>query len=77
MLVGQYHLVAFTLGSGDGTIVRGGRAILTFATSLFSDPNTPAPRRVSWQEGARTFSISSETHSGDDLLPRAHADWRP
>lgn len=59
-------------GSGYGTSVRGTRATLTFATALFTDPNTPAPRRVRWQEGARTFSISSDTYSGDDLLHIAY-----
>lgn len=68
-------------GSGYGTIVRGVRATLTFATSLFSDSNTPAPRRVRWQEGARTFSLSSDTYSGDDSTrapndPRSNADVR-
>ncbi len=59
-------------GSGYGTSVRGVPATLTFAISLWSDPNTPAPRRVRWEEGGRTLSISSDTYSGDDLLHIAY-----
>ncbi len=60
------------IGSGYGTRVRGQPATLTFASSLFTDPHTPAPRRVLWHEGAHTLSISSETFTGDDLL---HIAW--
>lgn len=59
-------------GSGYGTQVRGQSATLTFATALFSDPSTPAPRRLRWRESGNTLSISSETFSGDDVL---HIAW--
>lgn len=59
-------------GSGYGTRVRGVPATLTFASSLFTDPTTPSPRRVRWVEGAHVFTIDSMTYSGDDLL---HIAW--
>jgi hypothetical protein len=59
-------------GSGYGMRVRGVPATLTFATSLWTDAATPAPRRVRWTEGGRVLSISSDTFTGDDLL---HVAW--
>ena len=59
-------------GSGAGARVRGQPASLTFATSLFNEPHTLAPRRLRWRENGHTLSISSETFTGDDLL---HIAW--
>lgn len=59
-------------GSGIGTRVRNTRAVLSFSTSLFSDPTTPAPRRVRWQEGPYVLRIESDRFTGEDLL---HIAW--
>jgi hypothetical protein len=55
-------------GSGLGTRVRRSAATLTFPTSLYADPLTPATRVVKWQEAGRVLWISSSTFSGGDLL---------
>lgn len=59
-------------GSGIGTRVRNSRAVLSFSTSLFSDPTKPAPRRVRWQEGSYVLRIESDRFTGEDLL---HIAW--
>jgi hypothetical protein len=59
-------------GSGVGTRVRNSLAVLSFDSSLWSEPNKPAPRRVRWQEGRYVVRIDSERFTGEDLL---HVAW--
>ncbi|MEA2660992.1 MAG: hypothetical protein QOH08_564 [Chloroflexota bacterium] len=54
--------------SGLGTRVRRSAAVLSFPSSLFTDPSGPALRIVRWQEGGRVLWISSSTYPGGDLL---------
>src|SRR5688572_9186209 len=59
-------------GSGIGTRVRNSPAVLSFETTLFSEPNKPASRRVRWQEGKHVLRIESDRFTGEDLL---HIAW--
>jgi len=59
-------------GSGIGTRVRRSPAVLSFPSSLFTDPAQPLPRVVKWTESGRTLWITSATFTGADLL---HVAW--
>ena len=54
--------------SALGTRVRRSSAVLSFPSSLFSDPSGPALRVIQWQEAGRVLWISSSTFPGGDLL---------
>lgn len=59
-------------GSGMGTRVRNSTAVLSFDTSLFTDPSQRSPRRVRWQEGPYVLRIESDRFTGEELL---HIAW--
>lgn len=59
-------------GSGVGTRVRNSPAVLSFPTSLWSEPNKPAPRRVRWVEDRYVLRVDTERFTGEDLL---HVAW--
>lgn len=59
-------------GSGYGARVRNSPAVLSFETSLFSEPTKPAWRRVRWREGSYVLRIESDRFTGEDLL---HIAW--
>jgi hypothetical protein len=59
-------------GSAIGTRVRNSPAVLSFATSLWSDPTKPAPRQVRWQEDRYVLRIETTQFTGEDLL---HIAW--
>ncbi len=59
-------------GSGVGTRVRRSPAVLSFPSSLFTDPSAPLTRVVTWNESGRDLWISSATFPGGDLL---HVAW--
>lgn len=59
-------------GSGIGTRVRNSSAVLSFDSSLSSDPAKRGPRRIRWQEGPYVLRIDTDSFTGDDLL---HIAW--
>src|SRR5439155_7527883 len=59
-------------GSALGTRVRNSPAVLSFPSSLWSQPTKPAPHRIRWQEDRYVLSIESADFTGEDLL---HIAW--
>jgi hypothetical protein len=59
-------------GSAIGTRVRNSPAVLSFSSSLWSEPAKPAPRQIRWAEDRYVLSIGSANFSGEDLL---HIAW--